>query len=408
MLTVLFFISVLTSLFWLVYIGLYINGQLSGGDLNSLDAARLAIYAGLTVLPVWIVWQVFGFISQYFRGKVIDNRLLQLFNQMKRNQDYTDLVVRVMLDAEHEIKDGFVINKFDIFIADMNEILADIVQRCNAASSLQLEQLWARVKNGERWMIAKALVEAAKTHSDFAAYLAEKARKDSVFKGTLLEFCARYQNLNALLEKHDRDRVFINIIETGVLGKAYSILAPVIEAMDGLNQEDELASLAEENSEESVSPGILNMEAPKLEEETDSVWRRLNPFRRMRHAENKVNPQMTNNDDDAFFEALQKSMTAPESKRQSYGLATDEEYQEPVEPRFDLQQSSAEDFRVNGCSFGENRLEESDWQEAPDMIYEKTKQTEDLSVKGQDEKISTEEKYSYPFGGWIDENNYQK
>ena len=37
---------------------------------------------------------------------------------MKKNQDYTDLVVRVMLDAEHEIKDGFVINKFDVFIDD--------------------------------------------------------------------------------------------------------------------------------------------------------------------------------------------------------------------------------------------------------------------------------------------------
>lgn len=162
MLTVLFFVAVFSSLLWLVYSLLYIHGLLAGVDLNSVNAATMAMYIGLTVLPVWIVWQVFGFVSQYFRTKGIDTRLTQLFNQMKKNQDYTDLVVRVMLDAEHEIKDGFVINKFDVFVADMNEILADIIQRCNVVSSVQSEQLWSRVKNGERWIIAKTLVEAAK------------------------------------------------------------------------------------------------------------------------------------------------------------------------------------------------------------------------------------------------------
>lgn len=45
--------------------------------------------------------------------------------------------------------------------------------------------------------------------------------------GTVLEWCARYLSLTALLEKHDKERVFIAIIETGVFGKVFSILAPV-------------------------------------------------------------------------------------------------------------------------------------------------------------------------------------
>ena len=76
-------------------------------------------------------------------------------HQLQKNQDYTDLVVRVMLDAEHEIKDGFVLNKFDMFVADMNEALAEIIYRCNIASSAQLEQLWLKVRRGEKWTMGK-------------------------------------------------------------------------------------------------------------------------------------------------------------------------------------------------------------------------------------------------------------
>ena len=227
MLTFLFFASCFSSLVWLIYSGLFVHGRFATVDISSIDAYTLALYAGLVVIPVWIVWQVFGFINQYFKTKSTDKKLEQLYAQMKKNQDYTDLVVRVMLDAEHEIKDGFVVGKFDVFVADMNEILADIVQRSNAASSVKISELWLKVKNGERWSIAKTFIENAKAHTDFEAYLKDKASRDKVFRGTLLEFCARYQNLSNMLEKHDRDRVFITILETGVMGKVYAMLAPI-------------------------------------------------------------------------------------------------------------------------------------------------------------------------------------
>ncbi len=315
MLTILFFIAVFSSLLWCAYALLYIHGLMAGADLSSLSAETMALYVGLLVVPVWALWQIFGFISRHFQDKNFNLRLTQLFNQMKKNQDYTDLVVRVMLDAEHEIKDGFVINKFDIFVADMNELLADIVQRCNAASSLQLEQLWARVKNGERWTIGKTLIEAAKNYADFSTYLAEKARKDSVFKGTLLEFCARYQSLSALLEKHDRDRVFITIIETGVMGKVYSILAPAADALETVTQERQLPPETEDKTFD-VSPNILTMEAPQNDEESVSFFSRLNPFKKKRKAEEGAGEETEG--DEAFFTALQKSMNSPEETHKSF------------------------------------------------------------------------------------------
>src|SRR5574344_159163 len=142
-----------------------------------------------------MIWLIFGFINQYVNNKNMNTKQNELLHQLQKNQDYTDLVVRVMLEAEHEIKDGFVINKFDTFIADMNESLSDIIQRCNIASSAQLEQLWLKVQRGEKWALGKAIIEAAKNQSTFNAWMKEKVGRDKVFRGSLLEFCSRYQNL---------------------------------------------------------------------------------------------------------------------------------------------------------------------------------------------------------------------
>ena len=407
MLTVLFFVAAFSSITWLVYAILYINGLLAGADLNSLAAADVALYIGLIVLPVWIIWQIFGFVNQYFRSKSTDNRLTQLFNQMKKNQDYTDLVVRVMLDAEHEIKDGFVVNKFDVFVADINEILADIVQRCNVASSMQLEQLWIRVKNGERWTIAKTLVEAAKNHDDFSSYIAEKARKDSVFKGTLLEFCARYQNLNALLEKHDRDRVFITIIETGVMGKVYSLLAPVADALTVPDRQEE-PELTEENAFE-ASPSIANMEAPATDEEHVSFFARLNPFKNR-----KEKPAEQSQDDNEFFEALQKSMTSPQEQHKTFDTQATEKNvplfeQEPrlTEPEPEIITPAQKDDAQVWNEGNNPQFVKSEQDNVPEIIVDaESRLTADKSSASK--TTPKEENFAYPFGGWMNEDNYKK
>jgi len=367
LLSLLFFISVFTSLVWLVYSGLFVSGRFQTIDISSVDAHTLALYVGLVLIPVWIVWQVFGFISQYFKTKSTDTKLLQLFSQMKKNQDYTDLVVRVMIDAEHEIKDGFIVGKFDIFVADINEILADIVRRSNAASTMKLEELWLKVKNGERWSIAKTFIENAKATPDFDQYLKEKANKDSVFKGTLLEFCARYQNLMGLLEKHDRDRVFITILETGVMGKVYSILAPVALGVRAVQENDasEDSLYSNEQPFEDL-PQIALMDAPK-EEKTESFFKRLNPFsKRGKKQSDTSENQNVQDDDEAFFSALQKSMSedavAPEPQNLN------------EEPRFEI-------------NFEQKALPEEN-------VKEEQKQPTALE---------TEDNLAYPFGGWTDD-----
>ena len=399
MLTVLFFISVFSSITWVVYVVLYLIANLSGNDFSSLPVTQLALYIGLIVAPVWAVWQIFGLISGYKNSSNIHTKLVQLFNQMKKNQDYTDLIVRVMLDAEHEIKDGFVINKFDVFVADMNEILADIVQRCNAASSLQMEQLWSKVKNGERWAIAKTLVETSKSHADFSTYLAQKAQKDDVFKGTLLEFCYRYQNLSALLEKHDRDRVFITILETGVMGKAYSILAPVADlAGFSVDPQPEIESQYEEKPD--ISPRILQMQEPDQPQKQNSFWKKMSLFKKTKHEEDVVDKQ---DSDDEFFNALQRSMNSPEETHQDFVNGTDESLENDDFPRFGLSAENKQDddfmprFDIN---MPQEKTE-------PFVELEPLVEMNKVEVKKEPD-LTTENNFAYPFGGWINEDNYKK
>lgn len=223
------FVSVFSTTVWLVYALHYLSAQLGENALSSLSLTEFGAYSTLVFAPVFVIWQAYGLIMRSVHEKENAEQTLRLLKEVRKNIEYTDLTMRLMIDAEHEIKDGFMVQKFDVFIADLNELLAEIVQRSNAASSLETEQLWRRVKNGERWVIGKALLEAAQNADDFGRYLAEKTAKDSIFKGTLREFCNRYQNLVTLLEKHDQERVFIHILETGVMGRVYSILAPIAE-----------------------------------------------------------------------------------------------------------------------------------------------------------------------------------
>ncbi|HCU58610.1 MAG TPA: hypothetical protein DIC64_01375 [Alphaproteobacteria bacterium] len=392
MLTLLFFATFFSSLVWLIYAGLFVHNRFATVDMSSVDAYTLALYAGLVVIPVWIVWQVFGFINQYFKTKSTDKKLEQLFTQMKKNQDYTDLVVRVMLDAEHEIKDGFVVGKFDVFVADMNEILADIVQRSNAASTVKIGELWTRVKNGERWSIAKTFIENAKAHTDFEAYLKDKAERDKVFKGTLLEFCARYQNLSNLLEKHDRDRVFITILETGVMGRVYAMLAPI-----ALKVSEPVAEPKKEEEEEKtfeVSPSIEQMEAPH-EEKRDSIFKKLNLFAKKKQEDEEFSEKETaepQSDDDAFFSALQKSMTSDEKTEPS--LKNPENFASEPEPHFEpvVESSEAEEFSPK-------ELEEHQQESLKSFL------SEPATPQKEETKFENDDNLAYPFGGWTDAGN---
>lgn len=464
-----FFVTVFASASWLIYAVMFVNSKLAETRLWEQSTEQMLLMLTVVFLPMLIIWLIFGFINQFTTNKAINVKQNELLKQLQKNQDYTDLVVRVMLDAEHEIKDGFVINKFDLFVSDMNESLSEIIQRCNIASSAQLEQLWQRVKRGERWVLGKAILDASKSQSTFDAWVREKVNRDKVFRGTMLEFCSRYQNLLQLLEKHDRDRIFLRIIETGVFGKVYSIIAPLSEGLGGLtvSPADKIQPSKAENDysavlkiatmeEPKASETIVNVDKNDNEEENDfetmpkprsSFFSKLNPFRRKEESfEDEEHEQ------DPFFQALHNSFQdsndlTVDNKETGFSsfsessLSFESKPQNNKEPLFSAR-ASEESSLTAGGDFTSNNEERrtptfgnaktaldslrssnemfstagADKNESLKAVKEEPVFSANSDFRADRNSSSTsaakkdeekEENMAYPFGGWTDEDNYR-
>ena len=416
MLSFAFFCAVFSSASWLIYAVFYIRSQMLDGGLFLQSPDIMLNYLAILLLPILLIWLIFGFINQFFGNRFANIKQTELLRQLQKNQDYTDLVVRVMLEAEHEIKDGFVINKFDTFISDMNEALSDVIKRCNIASSAQLDQLWQKVQRGEKWALGKAVIDAAKNQSTFNAWMEEKVGRDKVFRGSLLEFCSRYQNLLQLLEKHDRDRIFLRVIETGVFGKVYSIIAPISEGLrpsvsdalkeDTLPEKDYSSVLKIATMEEPKAPeSIVNVDKD-LEEETlndlsayapkESFFSRLNPFKK---SDDYLEHDTT---EDPFFKALHNSFSdnPPENDQLEENIDTGlsvspQDQEDTPEIQFGGVAETLQSLRATNESI------EKDFVKNEPMLGDLADDVE------KEQKKEDENDFVYPFGGWSDEENYK-
>lgn len=448
-----FFSAVFSSASWLIYAVMFVRSRLDGAALFEQDPQTMLTLVTVVVLPILAVWMIFGYFNQFLINRVMNIKQSQLLTQLQKNQDYTDLVVRVMLDAEHEIKDGFVLNKFDVFITDMNETLGEIIQRCNIASSAQLDQLWQRVRRGEKWTLGKAILDASKNQNTFDAWVREKANRDKVFRGSLLEFCSRYQNLLQMLEKHDRDKIFLRMIETGVFGKVYSIIAPLSDGIKDLSvqqverapqstetQRDskdytsvlKLATMQEPKAEETIvnvdrdDEEIEEQRIDEQEEQTErrpSFLERLNPFR----SKEPEHPFMLDDEQpDPFFQALHNSFqgdgrmpTIEQPSLSGNGETVENEpsfvAQEP-EPRmvqsasFGNLQHTLDSLRANNENISAGQAIRQSEAHLSAVQYAQAGYGEPaMSANEQVAAPQTEEKDEdlvYPFGGWTDESNY--
>ena len=454
MLVFAFFGAVFSSVSWLIYAIMFVNSKLSDGRLWEQDLSAMLMFLAVIFLPILTIWMIFGYVNQFLINRGMNKKQSELLTQLQKNQDYTDLVVRVMLDAEHEIKDGFVLNKFDMFISDMNEALGEIIQRCNIASSAQLEQLWQRVRRGERWTLGKAILDASKNQSTFNEWVREKVGRDNVFRGSLLEFCSRYQNLLQLLEKHDRDRIFVRMIESGVFGKVYSIIAPMSEGISEQYASAESYSLQtsaaiKKTNEYTSALKLATMEEPKADESIMNVDRdeeddyseeneqaprssffsRFNPFRK------KEEPAFDNNDEDPFFKALHNSFhdkeadserndfppfdDAPHFSEPEISVREKENVAPAAAPTFNHLRSTLDNIRSNNNA--SELTATRDDEETSNVVSmpsehmftapertEPSLNSDDEEPEEQKQKNEDEEDLVYPFGGWTDESNYNK
>lgn len=425
MLTLVLFGVIFSSAAWLIYAFRLVGSALSGMALADAGILNVLLYVLFICLPVFLLWAVFGFISQYLYGRMTARQLFKLFSQMKKNQEYSDLLARIMLETEQNIKNSFILSRFDLLIADMNELLSEFLQRERLASAEQTEHLWTKVQNGGKWSFGKVLIENYNRQPAFQRKIFDDAGNDPLLAGTIMEFCARYQTLLSILEKHDKERILLGIIETGVFGKVFAILAPVADEIrrtrDVFNSADkketplfqsrENVNPTPEPAAESF-PAEVNSRHAGLGEKVGQIFGRFKGGK-------KEMPQPAEPQKDAFSLALERSfgeMTpakeepifdspAPETVKTEEDFISAETEVEDISAKTlaaETQPAPAETAMADYPTTEENSFDLGT-QKTLDSLKKEWREFDNSAVRH-----DKNEDLTYPFGGWTDAENYQK
>lgn len=229
MLNIYFYVATGLSVLWAVYSSSFINGAV----FFSGNANIGVIYSSVMVflLPIIAIWGFVALLKMLLTEKHNKEYIAFLMEQVRKNAEVTNILQQSLLNTEKELKNNFVLQEFNMLVSDTNEVLSDIIKRSNSVSSAQIEHLWERTSGGERWLLAKTFIEINNYQPNFAESILNKAKKNTLLKGSILEFHHRYKNLNILLDSFDNNRAFFDMVEYGALGKVYDILSPVAEAL---------------------------------------------------------------------------------------------------------------------------------------------------------------------------------
>ena len=226
-----FFIAAFSSILWFLFGLKSINLQNMASNPETFYQVIFSI-----AFPIGLIWGIFALIKSTEEQKDIRLQNLRITEQLNKNAETTNALNCALIALEKEFKNSFMLQEIDTLIADCNEILSDIIKRSNSISSAQMEHLWNRTAGGERWLIAKTFIETNNFQPGFTDHLINKAQKDPLLKGSILEFEARTRSLYQLLEMHDTQRIFYNMIEFGAMGKVYNIVIPIAEKLKKINE----------------------------------------------------------------------------------------------------------------------------------------------------------------------------
>lgn len=385
MLNVPFFIAAFTSVFWMFYSVQQFHLSISAN--NSPEQIYQAVF--ILMFPIAIIWGIVALIKSNNTEREFFRYIYLLADQIKKNTENATKLEQTLLTSAQTIKNGVTLQEFNTLIADTNEILSDIIKRSNSVSSAQLEHLWERTSGGERWLMAKTFIEINNYQTGFTQHLEKKAAKDTLLKGSILEFTARYKMLHSLLETQDTKKIFYNMIEYGALGKVYEILVPVAVALN--NYKKETSQDTPTNKEQSLTsnptPSFSLTEEPlafpsflSQTEEDESI-----PSPQL--------PQEEQNNIDEGLRAIRKEILTPDIK--------DREPQAPIAPvisGFTQTESALHNMRI-ATNNNEKTSQKIPSRKAPVISLDELEKEINASPE------NNYDEYSYPFGAWLNEKN---
>ena len=253
-LTFSFFIAVFFTISWIVYIGAYVFSHVEGMELSALGLMDIAVYVMLMVAPLFIIWMIWNAFYRLHFEKNIVRQFKNVEAQIRQQQEFMQTSVRLFYQFQKNNEKNFILNQTELFIGELNGLIADILQRYNFITDSEAAKLWMTAEKGNKWGFAKALINMQNTSVDFDGRLYRMALKENMLSGTIHEFCVRYARLIELLKDCDQEKIFLNIIETGALGKVFAILAPLFD-----NLQQEKMQEYDDNTEKTEITADVNM-----------------------------------------------------------------------------------------------------------------------------------------------------
>lgn len=358
-LSVLIFVSIV----WVVGAWHFIEMSLSGISFFDAGILNIILYGLFVCIPLFLIWWMFSTACQTIYNRRTFGQMKTLFAQMKKNQEYSDLLARIMLGSEQDNRSAFEMSRFDLLLSDLNELLSDFISRQRMASEEQIEYLWTKVQNGGKWSFGKVIIENYNRQPNFRQKVLVNVLADNVLAGVVLEFCARYQKIIGLLEKYDKEKVFLDMLETGVMGKVFAIMTPISceiqRSRDGGYGQSQI-----EQPQPQPQSDLRQPEYNGLKEKTDE----------------------------------KASVSDEEIKKDSFSLALERSFgSEPfLETAENKKTDDVPSFLGRSDSLSETQktldVLKKEWQTAGATAAQKDK-VDDLT---------------YPFGGWADVQNYKK
>lgn len=383
MLNVPFFIAAFTSVFWMFY---------------SVKQFHISIFANSTpeqiyqavfilMFPIAIIWGIVALIKNSATEREFFRYIYLLADQIKKNTENATKLEQTILSSVQTIKNGVTLQEFNALVADTNEILSDIIKRSNSVSSAQLEHLWTRTSGGERWLMSKTFIEINNYQAGFTDHLEKKAIKDTLLKGSILEFIARYKMLHSLLESQDTKKIFYNMIEYGVLGKVYDTLVPIAVRLNNQQKQpspeafaDQKATLEHENKS---NPTTFTLAEEPLV---------FPSFLSQTEDETIQSPQPTHeepNNIDVGLRAIREEILTPDTK--------DAKPQAPIISRFSQTETALRNIHI--VDSNEKSTQDIPSRKAPIISLDELEKEINASPE------NNYDEYSYPFGAWLNEKN---
>ncbi len=222
-----FCFSFILSALWLAIAATYVDSRIGWGNLMSMNPSELAFFITAVCIPALVLWVIMGL---FYFARVTQKQgdiLKIMMHYMKDSSDRNRLMSRSLFETQGILRSYESLHYVDTYVAELNNVIAEIAIRFNILRRSSLVSLWHQVQTGDKWAFCNVILDSAADNPDFSFNLAKSAIKDRKLADAIELFCQRVETLFAVLRRSESFVTFAGVMETSNLGKLYRLISAV-------------------------------------------------------------------------------------------------------------------------------------------------------------------------------------